>query len=253
MILAILPLFVSTINTQGDDAFKTYSYGADQAVLRFDEYLEEKGYDIWVEQKEGTEEKHFVTNAPEKTINFSHSVPVSWVGDVVDFLFFYRENIPTDAEMKLLVGEKQEISYVFFTSNELVVHLVNFNTKSSMQNIVCTKAPKYIENGKSVKSLMSAELDPSKRLNETFSNWKLFIRDGYNFTRLTMLWQTCAIMGGINLGITLLMGFMIWILTRGKNNPYRLFNPWDCQKMAWWTSITPSFAILMIPTPLLTE
>ena len=244
MILAILPLFVSTINTQGDDAFKSYSYGADQAMLRFNEFLEENKYDIKVEQNEETKEKHFVTTAPDKMINFSHSVPVSWVGDVTDFKFFYRENIPTDAEMKVLVGEKQEISYVFFTSNELVIHLVNFNTKGSIQNIVCTNAPKYIENEKSVSSLLSTDTDPAKRLNDTFANWKLFIRDGYNFTRLTMLWQTCAIMGGINLGITLLMGFMIWILTRGKNNPYKLFNIWECQKMSWWAAITPSILAL---------
>ncbi|MBQ0008746.1 MAG: hypothetical protein KBS97_00470 [Firmicutes bacterium] len=246
MIFAILPLFVQTINTNGDDAFATYTYGADVATLRFTEDLNNNGIKMYVKKAEGSESKMIVAEKDGAVVdvNYAHTVPAVDGTQVPDFLFFYRTTIPSDAELQILVGEKQETSFMFFTQNEIIVHLVNFDTKAAIKNIVCQNAPKYLNEGRSINEMLSALADPTARVNETFANWKLFIRDSYNYTRLTALWQTCLIMGGINLGITAFMGFMIWILTRGKNNPYRLFNLWDTQKMAWWAAITPSILSL---------
>ena len=251
MIFAILPLFVQSMNTKGDDVFATYTYGADVATLRFNEYLNDKGIKMYIKKVEGSEDKILVSEKGDGQVaefEYKHTLPAKASDgsytDQVDFMFFYRKTLPSDAELQLLVGEKQEISFAFFTENKLIVHLVNFDTKAAIKNIVCNKAPKYLEEGKSINNLLSTNADPTVRLNETFGNWKLYIRDAYNFTRLTAVWQTCAIMGGINAGITLFMGLMIWILTRGKNNPYRLFNIWETQKMSWWAAITPSILAL---------
>ena len=47
-------------------------------------------------------------------------------------------------------------------------------------------------------------------------------------------------MSAINVGIVLIMGFMVWVLTRGKNNPYRIFNVWECYKIVAWAALTPA-------------
>ena len=49
-----------------------------------------------------------------------------------------------------------------------------------------------------------------------------------------------GIISAVNAGIVLIMGFMLWILTRGKNNPYRLFTVWEAFKMAFWACISPA-------------
>mgnify|MGYP003317293142 CR=1 FL=1 len=251
MIFAILPLFVQTLNTNGDDAFKTYAYGTDQATYRFTEYLNDNKIKMYIKKADGSDEKILVAENESggiQEVDYTHEILVraSDGSETLqpDFLFFYRVTLPSDEQLQLLVGEKQETSFALFTQKEAIFHIVNFDSKAAIQNIVCTNAPKYLEEGTSINDLMSTATDPTVKMNETFSNWKLFIRNAYNYTRLTAVWQTCLIMGGINLGIVLFMGLMIWILTRGKNNPYKHFNLWHTQKMAWWASITPSILAL---------
>ena len=76
--------------------------------------------------------------------------------------------------------------------------------------------------------------------NDTWSNWKVFYKTFYLNTRFTLTWQTTLMMFGINAGLTIFMGLMIWVLTRGKNNPYRIFTIWECQKISAWASFTPA-------------
>lgn len=244
MIFAILPLFVQTLKVQGDDVFANYSYGADVATLRFNEYLESNNLEIKVKtSSQGT--KYIVCENKEthesSIADFPHYLAD---GTTVDFNFFYRSELNED-EFNTLLGDGK-ISTIFIYEDRLILHLVNFDTKETIEDMVCQNATKYMEDGRSINDLLSKESDATTKLNETFGNWKLFIRDAYNYTRLTGLWQTCAIMGGINVAITLFMGLMIWILTRGKNNPYRLFNLWEAQKMSWWAAITPSILALAL-------
>ncbi len=241
MIFAILPLFVQTWKTNGDDVFASYAYGADVATLRFTEHLESSGLKMYV--KTASDGTKFIScedsTGAAQTVNYSHYLAD---GTTVDFNFFYRTELNED-EFKVLLGD-QKTSTMLIYQDRIILHLVNFGTKESIKDMVCQNAAKYMEEGRSVNDLLSKESDATTRLNDTFANWKLFIRDAYNFTRLTGVWQTCVIMGSINIGITLFMGFMIWVLTRGKNNPYRSFNLWHTQKMSWWAAITPSLLAL---------
>lgn len=240
MIFAILPLFVQTMNTKGDDVFANYAYGADVATLRFNEHLENEGLKMYVKTSGETKFISCEDSAGlAKNVDFHHYLPD---GVTPDFNIYYRSEMNQE-EFNILLGD-QKTSTIFFYQDRIILHLVNLETKAVIKDMVCQNAAKYMEEGRSVNDLLSKETDATARLNETFANWKLFIRDAYNFTRLTAVWQTCAIMGGINAGITLFMGLMIFILTRGKNNPYRLFNLWETQKMSWWAAITPSILAL---------
>lgn len=249
MVFAILPLFVQTWNTKGDDAFKTYSYGLDTAAYGFNQHLESNGIKMYVKQADNGTKFLYAENAdgtPCVSITYEHKIPVK-ISDgnyeeQVDYRFFYRSEM-NEAEYNTLIGD-QKFSFVFLYPNRIMIHIVNFDTKAQIGNIVCTESCKKLEVGKSINDLLCKDADPTKRLNDTFSNWKLFIRDAYDHTRLTAVWQACAIMGGINVGITLFMGLMVWILTRGKNNPYRFLNLWVTQKTAWWAAITPSILAL---------
>ena len=249
MIFAVLPLFVQTWNTNGDDVFKTNAYGLDQAAYRFiDDKLDKEGLKIYVrangDKKEIVCEK--ADGAQVRDVDYTHTIPVKasdgTYTEQPDYIFHYRA-VYNEGELSTLLGD-EKTSMVFIYDTKVLIHVVNFETKATIKNIVCNEAPKYLKEGQSINELLSKDSDPTVRMSETFSNWKLFIRDAYNFTRLTQVWQTVAIMGGINAGITLFMGLMIWILTRGKHNPYRLFNLWETQKIAWWAAITPSILAL---------
>jgi len=76
--------------------------------------------------------------------------------------------------------------------------------------------------------------------SSTWDNWKLFYKTFYQNTRLTTTWQTTLLIAGIDAALILFMGLMIFILTRGKNNPFRIYTFWESQKIAYWTCITPA-------------
>ena len=80
--------------------------------------------------------------------------------------------------------------------------------------------------------------------NKSWEDWKDFYRTGFLTYKFTSLWQTNLILLGVNIGITFFMGLMLFILTRGKANPYRVYNFWDTQKMVYWG--TPTVAVLAL-------
>ena len=150
MILAILPLFVQTLNTHGDDAFATYAYGTDQATLRFNEYLEDNGIKMFVKTKEGASdpsEKMITSVRNDGTVaefQYNHTIPVKGedgtYSDQVDYMFFYR-SVQDETEFNSLIGD-QKTSFMFFYPEQVIIHIVNFNTKETIKNIVCNKAAK---------------------------------------------------------------------------------------------------------------
>ena len=60
------------------------------------------------------------------------------------------------------------------------------------------------------------------------------------------LWSNTGIYAAIYAGIILFLGLMIFILTRGKANPFKVLNIWECQKIAWWASFTPAVLGLIL-------
>ena len=54
------------------------------------------------------------------------------------------------------------------------------------------------------------------------------------------VWGNFGIYAGIYAGIILFLGLMLFVLTRGKTNPFRSLNVWHCQKIAWWAAFTPA-------------
>ena len=82
--------------------------------------------------------------------------------------------------------------------------------------------------------------DLTDTANKTWGNWTNLIKKFYNQTRLKAAGVQLGIMSAVNVGIVLIMGFMVWVLTRGKNNPYRLFNVWECYKIVFWAALTPA-------------
>lgn len=234
VIIAIVPVFVKSIKTQGDDIFANVSYGTREATMRFSEYLKSDNDIVMVVEENTTNEDHHL-----KVVGFN-SFEHKNAQDAVDFKFTYKDTMSND-ELKEYQTANEKVSFIIFTQDNLYIHIVNPETKDAVANLGCVKAYKYMDVGYDLKSaLVEKTGEPTASINETWDNWKVFFRKGYNFNRLTGLWQTCLLIGGIDIVITALMGFMVWVLTRGKNNPYRYFKIWECQKTAYWAAITPA-------------
>lgn len=53
-------------------------------------------------------------------------------------------------------------------------------------------------------------------------------------------WTNTGIYLAIYSGVILFLGLIVFILTRGKNNPYKFLNIWECQKISWWAAASPA-------------
>ena len=79
-------------------------------------------------------------------------------------------------------------------------------------------------------------------VNGVLANWKTVFNNAYKNQRVKTFWMTSGIYYGIYLVLGLFMGLMMFLLTRGKNNPNRNYTFWLTFKIACW--IIPSPAIL---------
>lgn len=73
---------------------------------------------------------------------------------------------------------------------------------------------------------------------------RTFFDQAFVNTRNANTWRSTGIILGVDAGVILLMGFMVWVLTRGKNNPFRIYSFWDGQKIAYYASLTPGIISL---------
>lgn len=64
--------------------------------------------------------------------------------------------------------------------------------------------------------------------------------EAYADQKVKTLWGNTGLYAGIYAGIILFLGLMVFILTRGKKNPFRYLNFWHCQKIVWWAAFTPA-------------
>lgn len=80
--------------------------------------------------------------------------------------------------------------------------------------------------------------------------WEALLDKGYSSTRVTLAWQYTGITFAINVGIIFLMGLLVLIMTRGKNNPFRIYTFWQCQKIAYWGSFSPALLSMISFIPM---
>lgn len=83
------------------------------------------------------------------------------------------------------------------------------------------------------------------RRADVLASYKLFFAAAYESTKTIMAWQYTGIAYAINFGLVFLFGLMIYLMTRGKNNPFREYKFIDGLKISAWASITPALLALL--------
>jgi len=233
IVLSVIPGTVLQLNKHGDKNFDSTSYNTREATTQFAIRL----------QAEEFKDHMYVNKIDKKTsqlVSKEFSTVISTSG--IDFVFAYvnKDNLSqTQTEL-----DKGGVSYFLFSVDSLHIRVLNPNDHNSTAvEMECINAYKKV--GKDdIKNSLASSADLTEMANNTWANWKSLIRKFYNQTRLKAAGMQLIIISSINVGISLIMGFMIWVLTRGKNNAYRLFNVWECFKISWWAGVTPALLSL---------
>lgn len=261
LILALVPIFVTNISKRGSDIVKTYSYDMDNLSLRFSEAVKAKNVSLEVSYNEsekknilidhGTWAAAFPENVytfKDQTFNFfnhkneagQNDFQVYYLGDMGSQTLseFAKaiEQSNKDANTPLpslfLLTEKQFVAYFSNPQRSAVIGTIVGDYQS-------TKVGWNMSSLLSEKPTGTAEEYAQYRA-ETWSNWKAFFDEAYNNNRLTSTWTTTGIMAAIDAVLVFFMGLMVFILTRGKNNPFRIYTFWDSMKVGMWAANTPA-------------
>ena len=139
---------------------------------------------------------------------------------------------------------KNNVSFAIFGKESFVWFKYNSNRNASIEegySPVGQFSGTYRDIA-SVKSLLELS---QPTLTETVNKTAVFLNEGYNEIKLNNAAIQIGIYTAINAGIILLMGFILWLMTRGKNNPFRCYKFIETMKISAWTSFTPAILALI--------
>ena len=89
-------------------------------------------------------------------------------------------------------------------------------------------------------------LDSYEYRQASRSLWGTFFDEGYASTKWTAGWTNVGILSAIIVATIFVMGLIIFLATRGKNNPYRPLNFWDAQQVAYFESFTCALIAMIL-------
>lgn len=258
LILAVLPIFVQNISKSGSDVVKKNTYNMDNLSLRFSEELKEKDVTLVVSIDE-TDKSHVLLDNGSWSKISTNSYTYDGVAytyysheteGVEDLRAFYLPSFSSSTLSEFVkqleheaTDEKPLPSLILMTSKTFVVYVCNPATKAAIGSVVGDYESTPID--WSFDKLLAEKDESSPEaynayVNKTWENWKAFYNEAYNKNRLTATWTTTLIMLAIDLAIVFFMGLMVFILTRGKNNPFRIYTFWESIKVGFWAANMPA-------------
>ena len=89
-------------------------------------------------------------------------------------------------------------------------------------------------------------LADNKVNNGVFNNWKTVFNKAYETSKVRNVWLGSLLYLGIYTGMSLIMALLIWIMTRGKNNPFSYLSLLACFKIESWASVCPGLIALVL-------
>ena len=235
IVLSVVPSSVLELKKHGDKNFDSTTFLTNEAVTLFAKDLQQPEFEGKMVVIKEEKDSHLDSSEFEKCYYFDVAN-----GQKAGYAFTYCGD--SQVTTRISQFEEANVSFFIFTRNSLYISVLdpaNLSQSKRVLNLTCINAYKKVGENEIKGSYVAGE-NLTESIDSTWANWKTLIRKFYNQTRLKAAGMQLAIMSAINVGIVLIMGFMVWVLTRGKNNPYRMFNVWESYKIVFWAGLTPA-------------
>lgn len=272
IILPVIPMFVAQANTNGSSFLNSYSYGLEKTVstvacdLKFNRNAEfvinqdhllsitEAGtdvnfsnfgtttpyatylnkatnqYDLTVYLSDATteKEKNVVVEAINKIYYASGTTEVTAGIDKI-----YRPNF--------IVLYKNGIFMAIYSNNSTQVLVSSYN--GDFKTI--EPANNCLEKLLTVKNV-NPNLGEDAYTNGVYKNFKVVLDRSYDTLKIRNTWVSSSIYLGIYFALCVVLGFIMWLITRGKNNPNNYFSIWLCMKIQGRLVFCPGLITLIV-------
>src|SRR5574344_1116277 len=253
--LSLIPTAVHTATSNGSSFLSTTTvYNYDEGFYSFLEDSKTNNYNISFSKENGTATlSGKTTDAANNYLLFEHKNQSNVGTNSIDFQVYYvaEEGSFSDAAntisaMKVNADDGRDASYIIFGTKTFMTRLYKPGSYSAVGGIYGD----YLNLDADTKSLTNfyvTESD-SRLTNSTASltKFRTFIDNSYINNRKTLALTQTGIVAAVNVGITLLIGLVLFLMTRGKSNPNRGIKFQQCFSIGYWTSLAPAILALIL-------
>ena len=273
ILLPVIPLFVSQAKTNGSTFLSNYSYGLERYVTSLALDLKEKNVEFEIKdhllsvndngtdvdfhnygiqpyagyEDAVTKQYNFVvylssaTTDKEKT-DFNKVITTTYYEAGTVNTTASNENAYIPSYMILF---KDGVYVAIFGSNlKVVAYSYNGDFKTIKDNNECLKSLLTVTD-QDGNNIMPSIID-NDYINGVYANYKKFLDKSYETLKVKNTWVSSAIYLGIFFGLNVIMGFLMWLLTRGKNNPNNYYSPWLTEKVQARLALAPALITLIV-------
>ena len=282
LVMAVLPIMVTSLQAQGSDfTAGNYLYNYDNAIVAFSDSLKDNNLSMVVSEDANGRflavdktqwEAAYTANAYKQYVHLNNDSKVDFevyyteaVGqEFVDYYTLVSQNkSPIDGSWREAADTARSTSYLIFGRERMVGQLFQPGNTTALSRV----SGDYLklDLGFDFKSLATVEIDGVTYVtshDDKFSEpngflsidayrrhiqnkWNDVYDAVYYNTKMVTARDSTLIMLGVDALLIFFMGLMIFILTRGKRNPFRIYTFWETQKIAYWASFTPSLLALI--------
>lgn len=281
LVMAVLPIMVTSLQAQGSDfTAGNYLYNYDNAIVAFSDSLKDNNLSMVVSEDANGRflavdksqwETAYTANAYKQYVHLNNDSKVDFevyyteaVGqEFVDYYTLVSQNkSPIDGSWREAADTARSTSYLIFGRERMVGQLFQPGNTTALSGV----SGDYLklDLGFDFKSLATVEIDGVTYVtshDDKFSEpdeididayrsqiqnrWNDVYDAVYYNTKMVTARDSTLIMLGVDALLIFFMGLMIFILTRGKRNPFRIYTFWETQKIAYWASFTPSLLALI--------
>ena len=271
LLLPIIPIFAQQVSTNGSTFLDKYSYNLDRTVTSLAIDLKDN------RKAEFAIENHLLSISENgNPVDFNNYGSGNIYASYTDVssnqyeLTLYLSTAETDKQKESFISEVDAIHYKWNSTTiidqESEIYRPNFivlfkdgiyvcvyghNSTSIVANSFMGDFKKIDDNKNCLESLLKVDgVKQSMYDNHytlgVYNNFKKALDKSYETLKVKNTGLTCLIYFGIFFGASLLMGLLMFLLTRGKNNPNNYFSFWLCLKIQARLSFCPGLLTMII-------
>ena len=276
LFLPIIPIFVTQANTKGSSFLGSNSYSLEKYLPSIGLDLKNQGYEFRITEAHEFEIFKDNKNVPltEYTTSAPFAVYENQVSKQYDFVIYvsnetgsaekkafntavsgtkYTLNTTTKSEEKdgvytpsYMILFKNSIYVVIYSKDSTTAVTGSYMGDYKTMEVTNEGLTKFLKVTNKDGKEVTANIYDSNYTDGVFNNFKKVMDRSYDTLKIQNMWGTSGIYLGIFAGLSIVMGFIMWILTRGKNNPNNYFTPWLTQKVEARLALAPGLITLIL-------
>ncbi|MBE6135917.1 MAG: hypothetical protein E7181_01460 [Erysipelotrichaceae bacterium] len=276
VLLPIIPLVVVVANTHGSNYISNLNYGLDRDLTSLTVKLHNEKKEFKVDDQKML---HYYDNGTEQLPNTEQDLtPIATYTNTSENqyelnIFYTRREVGDTPNLDDIYNHARGLKYVkgtitpktdtdkdedcyipsfiIFHSKGIITALFKHNSITAVSSYsgdwACTESNKdLITRMLTVPGQeIPTEVKSLEYINGVFTNYKALYDECYITSINRMYLLNTTVYFGVYLGLVLLLGLLIFALTRGKNNPNRYLKWYQCQFIMYWSCFAPGLLAMV--------